>query len=72
MIESIIYWLGVAAAVAILIYVFLASIFAVALMIRAGIAKELKSVYDHYQLRRLMAMLKKRGADEVYKHEIKK
>lgn len=72
MIELIIYWLGVATAVAILISVFLASIFAVAVMIRSGIAKELKSVYDHYQLRRLMTMLKKRGVDETYKYEISK
>lgn len=69
MIETIIYWTGALAIISVL-----GVISAIATMVlpivTSYLAEEIKSTYDHNQLRRLMNKLKKNGFDETYKSEI--
>lgn len=71
MIETIIYWAGALAIISVLAVISAMAIMILSMIITSHLVKELKSTYNHCQLRRLMTKLKSAGLDETYKSEIK-
>lgn len=70
MTETIIYWVGAIAIISVLAVISAMAIMILSMIITSHLVKELKSTYNHCQLRRLMQRLKKDGLDEVYKGEV--
>lgn len=71
MIETIIYCAGAIAIILALAAIAGMAILILSLLLTKHLAVELKSTYNHYQLKRMMFKLKKFGFDEVYKSETK-